>query len=501
MARYDSILDTIGDTPLIRLSRIGPPGVNLYGKLESMNPMGSVKDRMANAVIEHAEATGELRPGQTVIEATSGNTGIGLAMVCARKGYPLVVTMAESFSVERRKLLRFLGARVVLTPASEKGTGMLAKAVELAEKHGWYLCRQFENEANADVHSRTTAREIIADFADESLHCFVSGFGTGGTLKGVARALKQSDPATRVVAAEPDNAPVLGSGIAQPRASDGSPSTSHPSFRPHLMQGWSPDFVSKLTEDAVTDGLVDEIVPVSGKDALHLARELARKEGIFVGTSSGATLAAALDVAKRSPEGTNIVCMLPDTGERYLSTPLFEDITEDMTAEEVELSRSTPNYRFDAAAAPAPKREEAEPEARPSAPIDPDADRFVRETIADRPVVMFALEWCEFCWSARKLFGQLGIDYCSVDLDTVEYQADDRGGKIRAVLAERTGAVTIPQIFIGGDHVGGCTELFDAYGDGSMQRKLDESGVEYESEVEIDAYGLLPGWLHPRKQG
>jgi cysteine synthase A len=501
MARYDSILDTIGDTPLIRLSRIGPPGVNLYGKLESMNPMGSVKDRMANAVIEHAEATGELRPGQTVIEATSGNTGIGLAMVCARKGYPLVVTMAESFSVERRKLLRFLGARVILTPASEKGTGMLSKAVELAERHGWYLCRQFENEANADVHSRTTAREIIDDFADEPLHCFVSGFGTGGTLTGVARALKQWDPTTRVVAAEPDNAPVLGSGIVQPRAGDGSPSASHPSFRPHLMQGWSPDFVSKLTEDAVADGLVDEVVPVSGKDALHLARELARKEGIFIGTSSGATLAAALDVAKRSPEGTNIVCMLPDTGERYLSTPLFEDITEDMTEEEVELSRSTPNFRFDAPAAPAAKHEEAEPEAKPSAPIDPTAERFVRETIGDRPVVMFALEWCEFCWSARKLFGELGIDYCSVDLDSVEYQADDRGGKIRAVLAEHTGAVTIPQIFIGGDHVGGCTELFDAYGDGSMQRKLDESGVEYASEVEIDAYGLLPGWLHPRKQG
>jgi cysteine synthase A len=500
MARYESILDTIGNTPLIRLSRIGPSGVNLYVKLESMNPMGSVKDRMAHAVIERAESTGELRPGQTVIEATSGNTGIGLAMVCARKGYPLVVTMAESFSVERRKLLRFLGARVVLTPASEKGTGMLSKAVELAGKHGWYLCRQFENEANADVHSRTTAREILDDFANEPIHCFVSGFGTGGTLKGVARALKHSDPKTRVVAAEPDNAPVLGSGIAQPRASDGSPSASHPSFRPHLMQGWSPDFVSKLTEEAMADGLVDEVVPVSGGDALHLARELARREGIFVGTTSGATLAAALEVAKRSPGGTNIVCMLPDTGERYLSTPLFQDIGEEMTDEELELSRSTPNFRFDAPVACTPKREEAEPETEPGAPIDPEADRFVRETIADRPVVMFALEWCEFCWSARKLFGQLGIDYCSVDLDSVDYQADERGAKIRTVLAKRTGSVTIPQIFIGGEHVGGCTELFDAYGNGSMQRRLEQSGVEYEAEVEIDAYGLLPGWLHPRKQ-
>jgi cysteine synthase A len=271
MARYDSVLDTIGNTPLIKLSRLAPEGVHVYVKLESMNPMGSIKDRMANAVIERAEATGELRPGQTVIEATSGNTGIGLAMVCARKGYPLVVTMAESFSIERRKMLRFLGAKVVLTPAAEKGTGMLNKAVELAEKHGWYLCRQFENEANADVHSRTTAQEIIADFEDEPLHYFVSGFGTGGTLKGVARALKQADPSTRVIAAEPDNAQVLGSGIAQPRDVDGRPSASHPSFRPHLMQGWSPDFVSKLTEDAMTAGLVDEVVPVSGSEAMRLS--------------------------------------------------------------------------------------------------------------------------------------------------------------------------------------------------------------------------------------
>ncbi len=203
MARYDSILDTIGRTPLVRLDTFAPPGVNLYAKVEAFNPMGSVKDRMALAIIEQAERSGELRPGQTVIEATSGNTGIGLAMVCARKGYPLVVTMAESFSVERRKLLRYLGARVVLTPASEKGTGMLAKAIELAETHGYFLCRQFENEANAEVHSRTTAREILADFPGEVLDCWVSGFGTGGTLKGVARALKQADPATRVVVAEP----------------------------------------------------------------------------------------------------------------------------------------------------------------------------------------------------------------------------------------------------------------------------------------------------------
>jgi cysteine synthase A len=499
MARYDSVLDAIGNTPLIRLNRLAPSGVQVYVKLESMNPMGSIKDRMAKAVVDRAEATGELRPGQTVIEATSGNTGIGLAMVCARKGYPLVVTMAESFSIERRKMLRFLGAKVVLTPAAEKGTGMLNKAVELAEKHGWYLCRQFENEANADIHSSTTAQEIIADFEDEPLHYFVSGFGTGGTLKGVARALKQADSATRVIAAEPDNAQVLGSGIAQPRDIDGRPSASHPSFHPHLMQGWSPDFVSKLTEDAMVAGLVDEVVPVSGSEAMKLSQELARKEGIFVGTSSGGTLAAALEVARRSPAGTNIVCMLPDTGERYMSTPLFDGISEEMTEEETEISRSTPGYRFDAPPTPAPTSQDEQPDPKTLPDLDPDAERFVLEVVAREPVVMFALEWCEFCWSVRKLFGQLGIEYTSVDLDSVEYQEGDRGGKIRAVLAAHTGAVTIPQIFVGGEHVGGCTDLFGAYGDGSMLRRLDAVGVERHASVNLNSYDLLPGWLQPRK--
>ncbi|HSB99371.1 MAG TPA: cysteine synthase A, partial [Burkholderiaceae bacterium] len=323
MARYDHILDTIGHTPLVRLNKLAPPGVNVYVKLESFNPLGSVKDRMARAVIEAAERSGELKPGQTVIEATSGNTGIGLAMVCAQKGYPLVVTMAESFSVERRKLLRFMGAKVVLTPAADKGTGMLNKAIELAKAHGWYLCRQFENDANAEVHTRTTAQEILTDFDGEPLHAFVSGFGTGGTLLGVARGLKAADRGIRVVAAEPDNSPLLGSGVTQPRDADGRPTASHPHYRPHLMQGWSPDFVSRLTEVAVREQLIDEVVPVAGQDALRLSRALATQEGIFVGPSSGATLAAALAVASRSAPGTNIVCMLPDTGERYLSTPLF----------------------------------------------------------------------------------------------------------------------------------------------------------------------------------
>jgi cysteine synthase A len=499
MARYDNILETIGNTPLVKLGKLAPPGVNLYVKVEAFNPMGSIKDRMARAVIERAEQTGELKPGQTVIEATSGNTGIGLAMVCAQKGYPLVVTMAESFSVERRKLLRFLGAKVVLTPASEKGTGMLAKAVELAEKHGWFLCRQFENEANADVHSRTTAQEILADFAGERLDYWVSGFGTGGTLKGVARALKQASPVTRVIAAEPDNSPVLGSGIPQPRDASGRPSESHPRFRPHLMQGWSPDFVSKLTEDAVNAGLVDEVVPVAGAEALRLARELARREGIFVGTSSGATLAAALTIARRAQPGTNIVCMLPDTGERYLSTPLFEDIGEEMSGEELALSRSTPSCRFDAPA-PAPAVAPAAP-ARPAEPVplDAAAERFVDEIVQREPVVLFALEWCEFCWSVRKLFARLGIAYRSVDLDSVEYQPGDRGGKIRAVLAARTGAKTIPQIFIGGTHVGGATDLFDAWRRGKARELLERAGVPLATDTDIDPYSLLPKWLQPRK--
>jgi cysteine synthase A len=456
--------------------------------------MGSVKDRMARAVIEAAERRGDLRPGQTVVEATSGNTGIGLAMVCAQKGYPLVVTMAENFSVERRKLLRFLGARVVLTPASEKGTGMLNKAVELAVTHGYYLCRQFENEDNARIHTETTAREIMADMHGDPLHYWVSGFGTGGTLKGVARGLKCADPEIRVVAVEPDNAPVVGSGIPQPRRADGSPSSSHPCFRPHLMQGWSPDFVSRLTEEAIGAGLVDEVVPVAGDDALCMARRLAREEGIFVGISSGATLAGAVEVARRAEPGSNIVCMLPDTGERYLSTPLFEDIGEDMSEEEEALSLSTPGYRFEQASpAPAPSAQCGEIE------MDFGASRFVNDTIERNPVVMFALEWCEFCWSVRKLFKAMGVEFESVDLDSVAYQEDDRGGRIRQVLRHRVEALTIPQIFIGGEHIGGCSELFEAYGDGSLQRRLGELGIGFDADTHIDTMRLLPQWLHPRK--
>jgi len=498
MARYQNILETIGDTPVVKLNKLAPPGVNVYVKVEAFNPMGSVKDRMARAVIEDAERSGALKPGQTVIEATSGNTGIGLAMVCAQKGYPLVVTMAESFSVERRKLLRFLGAKVVLTPASEKGSGMLAKAVELANTHGWFLCRQFENQANADVHSRTTAQEILRDFSDKSIDYFVTGFGTGGTLKGVARALKKQRAETRIVVAEPDNSPVLASKIPQPRDANGNAAGSHPRFRPHLMQGWAPDFISTLTEEAVAGNLIDEIVPVAGADALRRSRELAQKEGIFVGTSSGATLAAALDVARRAPAGSNIICMLPDTGERYLSTPLFEGIGEEMTAEEWAVSRSTPLCRFDAPA-PAPAPTPMPAVAEQKAKLDPVAARYMTDVLESSSVVMFALEWCEFCWSVRKLFSRLGITYRSVDVDSVAYQEDDLGGKIRAVLADRTGAKTLPQVYIGGVHVGGATDLFDAWRRGDIQKMLTDNGVVYDRSVTLDPYSLLPKWLQPRK--
>jgi cysteine synthase A len=501
--KFGNVLETIGRTPVVRLNRLAPQGVALWVKLEAFNPGGSVKDRMAAAIIEDAERSGALKPGQTVVEATSGNTGIALAMVCAQKGYPLVVTMAENFSVERRRLMRFLGARVVLTPAAEKGSGMLAKAVELAEAHGWFLCRQFENEANADVHSRTTAQEILEDFAGERLDCWVTGCGTGGTLKGVARVLKRERPGTRIVVCEPDNAPVLGSRIPQPRDAAGRPAGSHPLFRPHPMQGWSPDFISPLTEHALRDGLVDEILPVNGAAAFETAQALARREGIFVGITAGATLAGAIELAKRAARGSVILCMLPDTGERYLSTPLFSDIGADMSDEELALSRSTPGCRFDAdAAAPVCARVAATPPApvATSIPADADAEAFVAQLLADRnqPVVLFALEWCEFCWSVRKLFQRLGIPYRSVDLDSVEYQADDRGGRIRAVLQARTGESTIPQLFIAGEHLGGASETFDAFRSGRLQQLLERAGVVLDAGSDFDPDSLLPNWLQSR---
>jgi cysteine synthase len=341
--KYASILETVGNTPVVRINKLGPPGINLFVKVEAFNPLGSVKDRLALGVIEDAEKTGKLKPGQTVVEATSGNTGIGLAMVCAAKGYPLVVTMAETFSVERRKLMRFLGAKVVITPAAGRGTGMVAKAFELAETHGWFLTRQFENEANADMHSRTTAQEILRDFEGEQLDYWVTGFGTGGTLKGVSRVLAKERPDTKIVVCEPDDAPMIASGLAQERKPDGSPVTSHPAWKPHPQQGWSPDFIPKLAADAVAMNVISQLLRIPNADAMRWSKELARKEGIFVGISSGATFAGALKVCAEAPQGATVLCMLPDTGERYLSTPLFADIPVDMTPEELKIAQSTPS--------------------------------------------------------------------------------------------------------------------------------------------------------------
>jgi cysteine synthase len=495
MTRHNSVLDTIGGTPAIRINKLAPDHVEMYVKAEAFNPGGSVKDRLALGVIEDAERKGLLKPGQTVIEATSGNTGIGLAVVCAQKGYPLVVTMAESFSVERRRLMRFFGAKVILTPASLKGSGMLAKAIELSEKHGWFLTRQFENEANAEIHMRTTAPEILEDFADIGLDYWVTGYGTGGTLKGVATVLKQQSPNTKIIACEPDNSNLLGSGLMQQRDAQGRPTESHPGFRPHLMQGWTPDFISKLTGDAMQDTLVDEVLPIPGNDALHYARALATQEGILTGITAGATFAGAMQIAAKAPPGSRILCMLPDTGERYLSTPLFDDIPEEMTEEELEISRSTDAARFDA---PPPAPVEADVEAAPIQ-IDAEAAEQVEALIGDNdsPVTMFALEWCEFCWSVRKMFADFGIEYQSVDLDSATYQQDELSGKIRAVLEQKTSAKTIPQIFVGGVHVGGATEVFDAYNSGELQRLLQAHGVSFENK-DKDPYGFLPKWLQPR---
>lgn len=342
---YDSVLDTVGDTPVIRVNNLAPEGVRVYVKAEFFNPAASVKDRLALNIIEAAERSGALRPGQTVVEATSGNTGIGLAMVCAQKGYPLVVTMADSFSVERRKLMRMLGAKVVLTPRAQKGTGMYIKAAELAAKHGWFLARQFETDANADIHEATTAREIVADFAGDRLDYVVTGYGTGGTVTGLARVLRRERPETKIILAEPANAALLASGIAQDRGPDGAPAASHPAFQPHPIQGWTPDFIPKVLQEAVDTGGYDQLLPVAGAAGMDWARQLARREGILTGVSGGSTFAIAMQIAASAAAGTVILAMLPDTAERYLTTPLFEAIHEEMDDEELEISRSTPGFQ------------------------------------------------------------------------------------------------------------------------------------------------------------
>jgi len=343
---FDNVLDTIGDTPAIRINNLGVGHATIYVKAEFFNPASSVKDRLAVAIIEEAERSGALKPGQTVVEATSGNTGIGLAMVCAQKGYPLVVTMADSFSVERRRLMRMLGAKVVLTPRAQKGFGMYLKAVELAEKNGWFLARQFENTANAAIHEATTGREIVNDFAGSRLDYFVTGYGTGGTVVGVSRVLRRERPETRIVLSEPANARLVGSGLAQPRGPGGAPAASHPAFEPHPIQGWTPDFIPDVLQEAIDRHYCDQVVPIAGPKAIEWAKALAQKEGIFTGISGGATFGVARQIAEGAPAGSVVLCMLPDTGERYLSTPLFETIPADMDEEELALSRSTPGFQL-----------------------------------------------------------------------------------------------------------------------------------------------------------
>jgi cysteine synthase A len=305
---YNNILETIGRTPVVRLNRMAPDNVDVYVKVESFNPMASVKDRLAFAIVNDAEKKGLLKPGQTIVEATSGNTGIALAMVCAAKGYQFVATMAESFSIERRKVMRGLGAKVILTPAAERGTGMVRKAEELAEKYGWFLARQFENPANPEFHRNTTGPEILSDFAGRRLDYWVTGWGTGGTMTGAGEVIKLARPDVKIVATEPAGASLL----------------SGAEWAPHKVQGWTPDFIP----DVLNREVFDELIPVTDDRAIEVSRELAAKEGIFTGISSGATLATALRIAKTAEDGTVILAMLPDTGERYLSTPLFEGVNE-----------------------------------------------------------------------------------------------------------------------------------------------------------------------------
>mmetsp|Transcript_32923 Transcript_32923/g.57608 ORF Transcript_32923/g.57608 Transcript_32923/m.57608 type:complete len:398 (-) Transcript_32923:81-1274(-) len=344
-APLDNISEAVGNTPMVKVSdRICPAGRTIYAKCEFFNPLSSVKDRLALSIIESAEKDGSLKPGMTVVEATSGNTGIAVAMMCAQRGYPCVITMAEPFSVERRKLMRMLGAKVIVTPKAGKGTGMVEKAAELAEKHGWFLCHQFETEANWKIHYDTTGPEICNDLKDSKLDYWVTGYGTGGTFHGAGKYIKEASPDTKIILAEPGAANLIGSGIKTERKADGSPAGSHPAFAAHPIQGWTPDFIPLVLEKGLDLSLQDELVDIPDGAAVSMAQSLAKNEGILTGISGGATMWAAVETAKKAPEGSVLVAMLPDTGERYLSTPLFATISAEMNEEELEIARSTPSW-------------------------------------------------------------------------------------------------------------------------------------------------------------
>merc|ERR1711920_545415 len=349
----ENICETIGRTPVVKVNRLAPAGVDLYVKCEYFNPLSSVKDRLAIAIIEDAEKRGELKPGGTVVEATSGNTGIALAMVCAQRGYKFVSTMAASFSIERRKVMRMLGAKVIITPAPLGGTGMIKKAEELAETHGWFLARQFETDANPAYHAQTTGPEILSDFAGRRLDYWVTGYGTGGTFQGAGKVIKQARPDVKIVLSEPKAAPLITSGTKQERKEVlgqwGAPAKGHPAWTPHPIQGWTPNFIPKIAEDGLDKKLQDEIILVDGKDAMNTAQQLARQEGIFCGISGGGTVSVALEVCKNAPQGSTVLAMIPDTAERYLSTPLFAEIDAEMDEAELEIAKSTPSAQLEPA--------------------------------------------------------------------------------------------------------------------------------------------------------
>jgi len=343
----NDITETVGNTPCVKISdKTCPAGRTIYAKCEFFNPLSSVKDRLALSIIEQAEKDGTLKPGDTVVEATSGNTGIAVAMMCAQRGYDCVITMAEPFSVERRKIMRMLGAKVIVTPKKDKGSGMVFKAEELCEKHGWFLCHQFETDANWKFHEATTGPEIINDFKDSDLDYWVTGYGTGGTFHGVGKYIKANRPSVKIVLAEPEAAALVDSGTPTPRKADGSPKESHPAFAAHPIQGWTPDFIPKVLEDALALKLHDEYIQIPSTAGIETSQMLARNEGILTGISGGATMWAAIEMAKKAPEGSVLCAMLPDTGERYLSTPLFASINADMNEEELEITKSTPGYQL-----------------------------------------------------------------------------------------------------------------------------------------------------------
>ena len=485
---FHSIVETIGETPLIKLNSMAPEGVNVYLKCESENPGGSVKDRLALGMLEWAEKHGQIKAGQTVVEATSGNTGIGLALVCAARGYPLVAVMSESFSIERRKLMRFLGAKVVLTNPAHKGTGMVIKAKELAEKHGFFWPNQFENEANAWIHEQTTGPEII-DAMKESvkkLDHVVCAYGSGGTLLGLGRAFRKLSPETKLHVCEPSNAPMLYSGTRTRYPEGGKPSTSfdvpHPSWRPHLLQGWATDFIPKIVDTAMNEDIIASVVHADGSRAIETSKELAVKEGIFSGISGGGILACALDLAAKSAKGTNIVAILPDTGERYLSTPLFDGIPADMTEEERALAASTPSE-----APPTPGLPEKTPE----------ATTFVKKQISENKVVVWSLEYCEFCWTLTRFLDVIKVPYERIDIDSFQFAIDNMGNKYRAALSSLTDCATFPQLFIDGKFLGGAVDACLMWKKNELQAVLDSAGLNKENFANYDGdpFEFLPKWM------